>query len=157
LSSCQRIGDVARAEEWTRLTRAAMLVPNGGRPVVLSTHCVLAHGAVLLDAGRWSEAETLLLEGLGATGSRSFGHRAELAAHLAALRVDQGRLDEAAEVVAPYEDTLVACVPLARLHLARNRPDLAAAVCRRGLRRLRGDTARAAPLLAALVDAELRA
>jgi DNA-binding CsgD family transcriptional regulator len=156
LSSCQRVGDVARAEEWTRLARAAMLDPLGGRPVILHTHCVLAYGAVLLAAGRWTEAEPLLLEGLGPRGSRGVGHRSELAATLAELRIEQGRLDEAAEAMAPYQDTLVACVPLARLHLARGRADLAAAVCRRGLRRLRGDTARAAPILAVLVDAELR-
>ena len=35
LASCERIGDVARAEEWTRLARAAMLDPFGGRPVIL--------------------------------------------------------------------------------------------------------------------------
>jgi DNA-binding CsgD family transcriptional regulator len=156
LASCERIGDVARAEEWTRLARAAMFDPLGGRPVILHTHCVLAYGAVLRDAGRWTEAETLLLEGLGPKGSRSLIHRSDLAAQLAELRIDQGRLDEAADVLAPYEDTLVACVPLARLHVARGRADLAVAVCRRGLRRLRGDTVRAAPILAVLVDAELR-
>ncbi|HEY1281991.1 MAG TPA: LuxR C-terminal-related transcriptional regulator, partial [Acidimicrobiales bacterium] len=156
LASCERIGDVARAEEWTRLARGAMLDPFGGRPVILHTHCVLAYGAVLRDGGRWTEAETLLLEGLGPKGSRSLIHRSDLAAQLAELRIDQGRLDEAAEVLAPYEDTLVACVPLARLHIGRGRADLAVAVCRRGLRRLRGDTVRAAPILAVLVDAELR-
>ena len=156
LSSCQRIGDVARAEEWTRLARAAMLDPFGGRPVLLHTHCLLAYGAVLSGAGRWTEAEALLIEALGPAGSRSVIHRADLAANLAELRIDQGRLDDAAEVLAPYEDTLVACAPLAHLHLARGRADLAAGVCRRGLRRLRGDSARAAPLLALLVDAQLR-
>jgi len=117
---------------------------------------VLAYGAVLRDGGRWTEAETLLLEGLGPNGSRSLIHRSDLAAQLAELRIDQGRLDEAAEVLAPYEDTLVACVPLARLHVGRGRADLAVAVCRRALRRLRGDVVRAAPILAVLVDAELR-
>ncbi|HKA03906.1 MAG TPA: LuxR C-terminal-related transcriptional regulator, partial [Acidimicrobiales bacterium] len=82
--------------------------------------------------------------------------RAELAACLAELRIEQGRLDEAAQVMAPYEDSIAVCVPLARVHLARGRADLAVAAARRGLRRLRGDTVRAAPMLAALVDAELR-
>lgn len=156
LSSCQRVGDVARAEEWTRLIRVAMLDPFGGRPVIMHTHCVLAYGSVLLGAGRWREAEDLLLEGLGPAGSRSVGHRADLAACLAELRIEQGRLDEAAQVMAAYEDSIAVCVPLARLHLARGRADLAAAAARRGLRRLRGDTARAAPMLAVLVDAEVR-
>jgi DNA-binding CsgD family transcriptional regulator len=156
LTSCERAGDVARAEEWTRIARAAMFDPFGGRPVILHTHCVLAYGAVLLGAGRWTEAEELLLDGLGPAGSRSLVHRSELAAHLAALRIEQGRLEEAAQTLAPYEDSVVACAPLARLHLARGRADLAMATCRRGLRRLRGDTVRAAPMLATLVDAALR-
>jgi DNA-binding CsgD family transcriptional regulator len=119
-------------------------------------HCLLAYGSVLSGAGRWQEAEEVLLEALGPNGSRSSGHRGEASARLASLRVDQGRLDEAAQLLAPYEDRVCACEPLARLHLARNEPELAVAVARRGLKLLRGDALRSAPLYTVLVDAELR-
>jgi DNA-binding CsgD family transcriptional regulator/tetratricopeptide (TPR) repeat protein len=156
LSSCDLVGDVARVDEWTRVVRSAIVDPLGGRPRVLHTHCLLALGSVLSRAGRWREAEGVMLEALGPTGSRSSGHRAATSAHLAALRIDQGRLAEAAELLAPWEDQISACLPLARLQLARDEPELAAAVARRGLRRLRGDALRTAPLLSTLVEAELR-
>lgn len=157
LSSCDLVGDVARVDEWSRIVRSVIVDPLGGRPRVLHTHCRLALGSVLCRAGRWSEAESVMLEVLGPNGSRSSGHRAATSAHLAALRVDQGRLAEAAELLDPYLDQLCACVPLARLHLARGEADLAVAAARRGLRRLRGDALRAGSLHSVLVEAELLA
>ena len=94
-------------------------------------------------------------EVLGPAGSSSFGHRADTAATLALLRVEQGRLDEAAALLEPYEDRIAACVPMARLHLSRNEPGAAAAVLRRGLGALVGDALRGATLLSLLVEAEL--
>ena len=156
LSSCDLVGDVARVDEWTRVVRNVIVDPLGGRPRVLHTHCLLALGSVLSSAGRWQEAEGVMLEALGPTASRSTGHRAATSAHLGSLRIDQGRLEEAAELLGPYEDQISACLPLARLQLARGEPKLAVAIARRGLRKLRGDVLRAAPLLTVLVEAELR-
>jgi DNA-binding NarL/FixJ family response regulator len=157
LSSCDLVGDIARVDEWSRIIRSVIVDPLGGRPRVLHTHCRLALGSVLCRAGRWSEAESVMLELLGPSGSRSSGHRAAMSAHLAALRIDQGRLEEAAELLDPFVDQLCTCVPLARLHLARHEPELAIAAARRGLRRLRGDALRAGPLHSVLVEAALRA
>jgi DNA-binding NarL/FixJ family response regulator len=157
LSSCDLVGDVARVDEWSRIVRSVIVDPLGGRPRVLHTHCRLAFGSVLCRAGRWDEAESLLLDVLGPAGSRGSGHRAAASAHLAALRVEQGRLEEAAQLLEPYLDQLCTCLPLARLHLARGEPDLAIAAARRGLRRLRGDALRAASLHSVLVEAELLA
>ena len=137
LSSCDRVGDVRRAEEWTNLVQAMLLDRFDGRPRVLHTHCLAAYGSVLCRAGRWPEAESAMTAVLGPTGSSSFGHRADTAATLALLRVEQGRLDEAAALLEPYEDRVTACVPMARLHLRRNEPEAAAAVLRRGSRRAR--------------------
>ena len=55
LSGCDRSGDVARAEEWTRIIgddghRAHW----AGDRVVLHTHCLVAYGSVLAAAGRWA-------------------------------------------------------------------------------------------------------
>jgi DNA-binding CsgD family transcriptional regulator len=155
LSACERIGDVRRAEEWMSVVATQMLEPLGGRPRVLHTHCRLAYGAVLSSAGRWGEAEREMLEAIGPTGSRSFGHRVEAIARLAELRLHQGKVDEAAELLAAHEDTISACGPLAQVHLRRGQPALAAAHARRGLRELVGDVMRAAPLWALVVEAEV--
>jgi DNA-binding CsgD family transcriptional regulator len=73
------------------------------------------------------------------------------------VRIEQGRLEEAASLLAPYEDHYAACEPLARLHLRAGEPALAAAAARRGLRELVGDALRGAPLVARLIEAELAA
>jgi len=156
LSSCDRAGDVERAQEWIRVCHAMMLDPFEGRPRVLGTHCKVAFGGVLTTAGRWSEAENALLDALGGPGaSQSYGHRVEATARLAEVRVHQGRIDEAADLLAGYEDAVAAAGPLALVHLHRDQPDLAAGVLRQAIKRMVGDVLRASPLLAQLVEVEL--
>lgn len=154
LSACDRSGEVARAQEWTSVV-AEFVARYGNRPRILHTHCRAVYGSLLCSIGRWPEAEEAMLEALSAAASKAIVHRVETAAHLADLRVMQGRLDEAATLLAPFEDRLACCGPLARLHLARGEADLAAAVLEQGLSELVGDRMRAAPLLSALVEVEL--
>jgi DNA-binding NarL/FixJ family response regulator len=155
LSSCDRAGDVERVTEWMRIVRELVLEPAGDRPRVLSTHCRLAFGGVLSAVGRFTEAEAALLAALGPDGSVSAGHRTDATARLAELRLQQGRVDEAAELLAPIEDHLVAAGPLAAVHLQRGEPALAVAVLRRAVKQLVGDVLRGGPLLGVLVEAEL--
>lgn len=155
LSACDRSGDLRRAEEWNRLIEEVLLAPLGGRPRVLHTHCRLAYGSILLSVGRWQEAEAVMLDALGPSASRSLGHRIEMTARLADLRVDQGRVEEAERLVGPHSDQIVMCHPRARIHLERGEPDLAVAVASRGRRELVGDSSRGASLLAVTVQAEL--
>jgi DNA-binding NarL/FixJ family response regulator len=155
LSSCDRSGDLRRAEEWTRLIDQLVFERVGERPVVLHTHCRLAYGSVLWSTGNWPEAEKVMLEALGPKASRSLGHRIDVTARLAELRIDQGRTEEAARLVGPYSANLTMCVPVARIHLCRGEHDLAVAVVRRGLRAFVGDASRRAPLLSIAVQAEL--
>ena len=154
LTACDRAGDVRRAEEWTALV-SGLLARLAERPRVLHTHCRVAYGSVLCASGRWPEAEALMLEALGPAAASNLSHRALTVAHLAAMRVEQGRVEEAADLLAPYEDWVSSCGPLARVHLLQGDADLAAAVLRRGLGELVGDALRAAPLLGTLVEAEL--
>ena len=127
----------------------------GGRPRVLHTHCRVAYGSVLFRVGRWPEAEQVMLEALGPNGSRSIGHRIDNTARLAELRIDQGRIEEAAQLAGPHAEALAMCGPMARIHLCRGEHDLAVAVAGRGLRELVGDAVRRGPLLAITVQAEL--
>jgi ATP/maltotriose-dependent transcriptional regulator MalT len=155
LTSCDRTGDVERATEWIRVVRELVLDLTGGRPRVLATHCQVAFGGVLSAAGRWPEAEEAILAALGPEASPSVAHRTEATARLAELRLQQGRVDEAAALLAPVEDRLAAAGPLATLHLRRGEPALAVAVLENAVRQLVGDSLRAAPLLCTLVEADL--
>jgi DNA-binding NarL/FixJ family response regulator len=155
LSSCDRAGDVERAIESIRLVETLLLQPFDGRPRVLGTHCKLAFGSVLCAAGRWNEGEAALLEAIGPDASKSRGHRVEAQSRLAEVRVHQGRLDDAAELLATIEDSVAAAGPLALVHLRRGQPELAAAVLRHAVRRMVSDVLRGAPLLSLLVEAEL--
>jgi DNA-binding NarL/FixJ family response regulator len=155
LSACDRTGDLRRAQEWSAMV-SGILDRTGDRPRVLRTHCNLAYGSVLFASGRWSEAEELMVGALGPTTNPTIAHRAQTVAHLAALRLDQGRVEEAADLLAPFEDRITSCAPLSRVHLVRGELDLASAVLRRGLRELVGDSLRMSPLLSTLVEVELR-
>ena len=152
-SSCDRAGDVGRAEEWTRLVEAAEHSPVGV-PVVLGEHCRLIQTGLLIAAGRWDEAETRLDRLLQAmhTGSP---HRAETVARLAMLRLLRGRIEHAADLIALHEDALCMREPLARLHLMRNEPDAAIAVAESAISELGADRMRTAPLLDVVVLAHL--
>lgn len=155
LTAAERLGDVERVTEWTDAIHHALLDPLGGRPVVLSSHCLIALGGVLVQVGRWAEAEDLLAGSLAGEGPARSSHRVDAIARLASLRVLQGRVHEAAELVAPFEDRLAVAAPLSAVHLARGEPALAAAVAQRAVDQLVGDALRSAPLLLAVVDAAL--
>ena len=77
-----------------------------------------------------------MVDALGPADSPTIAHRALTVAHLAALRIEQGRVDDAADLLAPFEDRISSCTPLAQIHLRRGQPDLAAAVLQRGLKEL---------------------
>jgi DNA-binding NarL/FixJ family response regulator len=155
LSACDRAGDLGRAEEWSRLCLELLVEPMDGRFPVLHADCRVAYGSVLCAAGRWPEAETEILRALGPAGTRYTSKRAQATAQLAGLRIGQGRLEEAAELLRPVEDRFEVAEPLARLHLATGDPDLASAVIGRTLDELTGDRLRTGPLLALLVEVEL--
>jgi DNA-binding NarL/FixJ family response regulator len=155
LSACDRAGEFARASEWTSIVTESMLEPNNGRPRILHTHCAEAYGSVLCTIGRWDDGEAAILEALGPTASKSEAHRVEATARLAELRLLQGRTDEAAALLQPFEDRLQACAPLGRLHALHGDYDLAAAAVARGLNALVGDRLRESVLVSLLVEIHL--
>jgi DNA-binding CsgD family transcriptional regulator len=155
LSACDRAGDLRRAEEWTRVITESVLEPLDGRPRVLATHCRVAYGSTLCRIGRWDEGETAMLDVLGPSGSAYRGHRADAAVRLAGLRLLQRRVEEAAELVAPFEDRVAACEPMARLYLFEGDAALADVVARRGLDLTAGDRLRSGTLRGLLVEIAL--
>ena len=80
-----RSGDVARAEEWTRVIKETL--SKAGPPRVMYAHCRMVYGSVLCTAGRWPEGEAALLEVLGPNGTVYLAHHAEAAVRLASLRL----------------------------------------------------------------------
>src|SRR3979411_79772 len=133
LAACQSAADRRRASQWTTVLRER-LAPGGGMPRIVRTECRVAYGALLRSVGRWNEAEIALLDALAPTAPSSTSLRFSAAAAVADLRVVQGRLEEAAALLRPHEDRIAVCGALARLHLARGEPALAAAAINRALR-----------------------
>jgi DNA-binding NarL/FixJ family response regulator len=92
LSACERSGDVKRAEQWMAVTER--FVERSGYSLV-STSCRMHYGAILTEIGRWAEAERELLAALRVSDSGYRGMRTFPLVRLAALRVRQGRFEEA--------------------------------------------------------------
>jgi DNA-binding CsgD family transcriptional regulator len=144
LSACERTGDVARAEEWTRVIYDDLSQLTGGRSRIMYAQCRLVYGSALCTAGRWPEGEAALLDVLGPNGTAYRAHYAEAAVRLASLRLMQGRVEEAAELLGPFEDRPDACEPLGRVHLLGGELDLAEVLLAAGARGAAIDHARAA-------------
>jgi tetratricopeptide (TPR) repeat protein len=155
-TACYHTADFGRADAWAELLRRYGLIgPTTGPGVFLSSHCDAVHATLLVELGRWGEAEELLrraIEEFRAAMPMPPWHPTIV---LADLRVRQGRLVEAEQLLLGWDQSMQALLPTARLHLARGDHDLARAVSRRGLRVAGNDRLRAAELLTVLVDAEL--
>jgi hypothetical protein len=146
LSACERTGDLKRAEDWSRTARIHLNRTCGDKLPILHSHCRTAYGVVLCDTGRWTEAEVEILYAFGPSSTKALSKQADAAGALARLRLMQGRLEEVSDLLAPYAGHFEVSEQLARLHLLREEPDLAAAVLNRGLHDLVGDRLRAGRL-----------
>ena len=151
LHACELTCDVRRAEDWLAL--ADRFVEQTNR-IPISAICRTHYGGVLTAAGRWTDAERELATALELYDRSYRALRGSAVVRLAGLRVRQGRLAEAAELLAGAEGDAAAVRPLVELHLARGEPELAVA---RVERFLRGDPPSeiAAPVLLLLVRAQL--
>jgi hypothetical protein len=155
-TACYYAADFERAGSWAGLLRAHGLIslaPSG--PVFLSSHCDSVQATLLMELGRWTEAEAVLVR-----SKTNFENIMQVPSWhpdiaLADLRTRQGRLAEAETLLLGKDQAMQALVPAARLHLARGDHELARATVRRGLRAVGEDCLRAVELLTLLVDAEL--
>jgi DNA-binding NarL/FixJ family response regulator len=122
--------------------------------VAVAGYCRAHYAGILIAAGRWGEAEAEL-----ATAIRSLPNglaiQANALCRLAALRIGQGRYEEAALLLAGLEDHDDAVRPLAGLHVARGHPELALELLDRVLSSSIFDDHTQAPLLALVVEAHL--
>jgi ATP/maltotriose-dependent transcriptional regulator MalT len=152
IMACTNAGDWERAMEWCELvdefSRTHATPPLFGA-------CRTVHADVLMATGRWPEAEQALESALE-THRRYIPQMGEpTATTMAELRVRQGRLAEAAQLLDGREESPSALRALALLRIAEDRPQVAAALLGRGLEVTEGNTMRTTQLLAPLVDARL--
>jgi DNA-binding CsgD family transcriptional regulator len=149
-----RAGDWERAAEWCELVddfaRENEVMPLFGA-------CRTVHADVLVATGRWREAEHALASAFEAHARYVPEMAVPTGATLAELRVLQGRLAEAEQLLAGREEHPCALRALAMLRVAEGRPQPAVALLERGLAAAEDDAMRAAQLLAPLVDARLAA
>jgi ATP/maltotriose-dependent transcriptional regulator MalT len=150
--ACTSAGEWERAAEWCELVddfaRSHDATPLLGA-------CRTVHADVLLATGRWPEAERALVSALEAHARYVPGMGAPTVAALAELRIRQGRLPEAEQLLAGREEHPASLRALAQLRIAEDESEAAAALLERGLLGVEGDVMSAAQLLAPLVDARL--
>ena len=156
-TACYFTADFERAGSWADLLRQHGLIvaePRLARSSS-SSHCDSVQATLLVELGRWGEAEAMLVRARAdfEMAMQSPSWHPDIA--LADLRVRQGRFADAEMLLLGKDQSMQALLPAARLHLARGDHDLARATAVRGLRSMGDDRLRAVELLTVLVDAEL--
>ncbi|MDP8927826.1 MAG: hypothetical protein M3O70_04400, partial [Actinomycetota bacterium] len=149
--ACEMTVDVRRAEGW--LGAVDNYVERTGE-LPISGICRMHYGGLLTAAGRWDDAERELLTAIRIYEGTYRGTLFYPLLRLADLRVRQGRLEEAQQLLSGYEELADAVQPRARLHLARGEGELAETIIERHLAQ-RGRGVLSAPILALLVEAKL--
>jgi ATP/maltotriose-dependent transcriptional regulator MalT len=155
---CNLIVACVYAGEWEQASEWCELVDDFAREhstAPLLGSCQTLHASVLVARGRWDDAERSLESAL-ATHARYVPEMGvPTAAQLAELRVGQGRLAEAEQLLAARDEGPSSLRALALLSLAKGSPASAAALLERGLADAEDNAVRATLLLAPLVDARL--
>jgi ATP/maltotriose-dependent transcriptional regulator MalT len=152
ITSCSRGGDLARATQWVRA--ADEFYQRYGSPHLYTT-CRTHYGSILFATGNWEQAERELEAALTIGKSAEPALHAEALAKLSELRLAQGRTEEAARLLAGYEDSPAAAYALASLRLAQRESAVAASIIRRRLRELDEPSLEGAALVELLTEAEI--
>src|SRR5262245_51800250 len=123
LLACEIALDVRPAEPWAAVAES---LSRRSRVVWAAAICLMHYGGILTAAGRWHEADQALTRSMRLYDESYRALRAGAAARLADLRVGQGRLAEADELLMGSDHDAYAVRPIARLHLARGQAEQAA-------------------------------
>ena len=156
LNACELTGDADRAVQWCRV--ADRFVETYGCPF-LYAECRIYYGSVLTAAGRWDDAERELGVGKRITADSCPSLHRKALTRLASLRVRQGRLEEAEQLLdaagGRAETAAEITLSTAALLLARGDGAGAARLLEHRWRTLEQRRAHAAAALDLLVDAQL--
>jgi tetratricopeptide (TPR) repeat protein len=116
---CASYFDIERATSWLRAMEA--FIGRYGCPF-LDAECRTHYGRVLFENGDWTAADPLLAHARSMSAGSTPAAHALASGTLAELRLAQGRLDDAAELLAGIEGRDEAVVAVVALHLARAEP-----------------------------------
>jgi ATP/maltotriose-dependent transcriptional regulator MalT len=152
IEACTSAGDWERAAEWCELVDE-FAREHGALPLLGA--CRTTHADVLVARGRWPEAEAALQSALETHARFIPDMGAPTVATMAELRIRQGRLREAEQLLAGREEHPSSLRALAHLRIADGEPQVAAALLERGLSAVKDDAVGTTQLLAPLVDARL--
>ncbi|MDQ0617387.1 LuxR C-terminal-related transcriptional regulator [Arthrobacter globiformis] len=150
LACCELTLDVRRAEQWMA---AAEFFGHRANSPWIPAICAMHYGGILTAAGRWPEAETQLCESMRKYDGGYRAMRGGAVARLADLRILQGRLGEAAELLQAASTDGYSVRPRARLHLVRGEAEIAVSILRRHLAAA-GTSRLIGPELALLAEAQ---
>jgi len=154
LNACELVSDLERAVQWCKV--AADFVDSYGCPF-LYAECRIYYGSVLAAKGRWSDAERELGLGLRITEGACPGLYGRALTRLAALRIRQGRLEEAEQLMSTPEQGVdveaEATVLLAALQLARGDAEAAGRTLKQRLHQLEHHNSHLIAALDLLIEA----
>lgn len=151
LNACERTHDLDRAQQWLG---AADEVIRRGNLLAVAGYCRAHYAGILIAAGRWGEAETELRTALDLLEDRVTLRQSALC-RLAELRLRQGRIEEAGELLFGLDHHEDAAPALVRLRLARGEPAVAVELLDRLLANHDLADYNAAPLRALAVESFL--
>ena len=153
IATCELAADWQRIEQWGQAVEG--WITSHDHVAVLG-FCYACCAEMFIASGQWEMADGMLAEGLSAMRAAKLKARCvHPAAKLAELRVSQGRLEEAGQLLAGFEELPESTHALASLHLGNGETAMAAAVLHRRLNAIGTDNVLSAPFLALLVDVQL--
>ena len=153
IAACELAADWQRIEQWGQAVEG--WITSHDHVAVLG-FCYACCAEMFVASGNWEMADGMLAEGLQAMQAANLRARCvHPAAKLAELRITQGRIEEAEQLLAGFEELPESTHALASLYLARGETAMAAAVLQRRLNTIGDENVLAAPFLDLSVDVRL--
>jgi DNA-binding CsgD family transcriptional regulator len=153
IATCELAADWQRIEQWGQAVEGWITSHNH---VAVLGFCYACCAEMFIASGQWEMADGMLTEGLQAMQNANLQARCvHPASKLAELRVTQGRLEEAAQLLAGFEELPESTHALASLYLANGEIAMGAAILHRRLNAIGDDNVLAAPFLSLLVEVQL--
>jgi ATP/maltotriose-dependent transcriptional regulator MalT len=145
LVACEQLADVRRARDFGRAVSDFVRRRNY---LPLAAWCRAVYAHFLMASGRWADAEREFEAALDEFRGLAETDPLSGLAGLAELRIRQGRLEEAEQLLAGSEDRPGAVAAMVALHLARGQVELAAQRLEQRLEGAGDGDAYSAPLFA---------
>jgi DNA-binding NarL/FixJ family response regulator len=130
LNACDMVADVARAAQWVQAADDFGQTFGG---FYLYAFCRTVYGRLLIVKGRWQEAEDEIKNAMAAARGVYPAMYRRAQAHLADLRLRQGRLKEVEVLLGQIDSPVAGALVAAALALQRSTPEVAIDLVQRWL------------------------